>query len=145
MDVESALRAIGTSHGYAELKDKQRDAILAFVSVVVSLPTGYEKSFCLPLLFDTLQSHEFPTSIVVVVTPLAAIMKDQVSDLGCKQITAVQVTSSTFCIAFLSLVSRPRRGGGKAAWYLLHAHARSPPTKPGAPNTTVYFPHFPPV
>ena len=33
MDVESALRAIGTSHGYAEIKDKQRDAILAFVSL----------------------------------------------------------------------------------------------------------------
>ena len=44
-----------------------------------------------------------------------------------------------------SLVPRPRRGGEKAAWYLLHAHARSTPTKPGAPNTTVYFPHFPPV
>ena len=56
MDVKSALRAIGTSHGYAEIKDKQRDAILAFVSgkdVFVSLPTGYGKSFCyqyLPLL-----------------------------------------------------------------------------------------------
>ena len=46
---------------------------------------------------------------------------------------------------YLSLVPRPRRGGEKAAWYLLHAHARSTPTKPGAPNTTVYFPHFPPV
>ena len=45
----------------------------------------------------------------------------------------------------LSLVPRPRRGGEKAAWYLLHAHARSTPTEPGAPNTTVYFPHFPPV
>ena len=44
-----------------------------------------------------------------------------------------------------SLVPRPRRGGEKAAWYLLHAHARSTPTKPGAPNTTVYFPHFLPV
>ena len=100
MDVESALRAIGTSHGYAEIKDKQRAAILAFVhgkDVFVSLPTGYGKSFCyqcLPLLFNTLQSNEVPTSIVVVVTPLAAIMKDQVSDLGCKQFSAVQVTSS---------------------------------------------------
>ena len=48
MDVESALRsrAIGTSHGYAEIKVKQRDAILPFVSgkdVFISLPTG--KSF----------------------------------------------------------------------------------------------------
>ena len=44
-----------------------------------------------------------------------------------------------------SLIPRLRRGGEKAAWYLLHAHARSTPTKPGAPNTTVYFPHFLPV
>ena len=99
-DVESALRAVGRSCGYAEIKDKQRDAILAFASgkdVFVSLPTGYGKSFCyqcLPLLFDTLHSHNVPTSIVVVVTPLAAIMKDQVSDLGSKQISAIQVTSS---------------------------------------------------
>ena len=83
-----------------EIKEKQRDAILAFVSgkdVFVSLPTGYGKSFCyqcLPLLFDILQSHEVRTSIPVVVTPLAAIMKDQVSDLDGKQISAVQVTSS---------------------------------------------------
>ena len=34
MDVESALRAIGTSHGYAEIKDKQRDAILACLRLV---------------------------------------------------------------------------------------------------------------
>ena len=74
MDVESAFRAIGTSRGYAEIKDKQMDAILAFVrlsgkDVFVSLPM--ESLFCyqyLPLLFYTLQSHEVPTSIVVVVT-----------------------------------------------------------------------------
>ena len=32
--------------------------------------------------------------LLVVVTPLAAITKDQVSDFGCKQISAVEVTSS---------------------------------------------------
>ena len=84
MDVESTLRAIGKSHGYVEIKEKQSDAILAFVSgkdVFVSLPTGYGKSFCFHyILFDILQSHEARTSIAVVVTPLAAIMKDQVSD-----------------------------------------------------------------
>ena len=54
MDVESALRAIGTCHGYAEIiKDKQMDAISAFVSgkdVFVSLPTGYgTESFLLSI------------------------------------------------------------------------------------------------
>ena len=48
MDIESALRVVGRTYGYAEIKDKQRDAILAFASgkdVFVSLPTGYGKSF----------------------------------------------------------------------------------------------------
>ena len=52
MYVKSALRAIGTCHGYAEIKEKQMDAILAFVSgkdVFVSLPTGYGKSFLLSI------------------------------------------------------------------------------------------------
>ena len=71
MDVESTLRAIGKRHGYVEIKEKQRDAILAFISgkdVFVLLPTGYRKLFCyqcLPLLFDILQGYEVQTSIAV--------------------------------------------------------------------------------
>ena len=58
------------------------------------------------------------------------------------------VTScALYCAACSFVASYPGHEGEgeKAAWYLLHAHAQSTPTKPGAPNTTVYFPHFPPV
>ena len=46
------------------------------------LPTGYGKSLCfvcLPLVFDELEGED-STSVVVVTTPLTAIMKDQVKD-----------------------------------------------------------------
>ena len=47
----------------------------------VSLPTGYGKSVCyfpLPFVFDCLRRVE-KKSIVVVVSPLVALMKDQVA------------------------------------------------------------------
>ena len=50
--------------------------------VFVSLPMGYGKSVCyfpLPLVFDRLRRVE-KKSVVVVVSPLVALMKDQVSD-----------------------------------------------------------------
>ena len=51
--------------------------------VFAVLPTGYGKSLCfgcLTLVFDQLLGKEGEDkSIVVVVTPLTAIMKDQVS------------------------------------------------------------------
>lgn len=57
--------------------------------VFVSIPTGDGKSMCfvsLPLVFDHLKRHLFPAavmhscvSIVLVVSPLISLMKDQVS------------------------------------------------------------------
>ena len=47
--------------------------------VFAVLPTGYGKSLCytcLPVAFDLMNETE--GSIVVVITPLTAIMKDQV-------------------------------------------------------------------
>ena len=70
--------------GYPELKPQQLEAMMELVSgndVFVVLPTGFGKSLiyaCLPLVFDSiLATHG---SIVLVVTPLTAIMKDQVFD-----------------------------------------------------------------
>ena len=51
--------------------------------VFAVLPTGYGKSLCygcLPLVFDRLHDGE-ERSIVVVVSPLIAIMKDQASSV----------------------------------------------------------------
>ena len=45
------------------------------------LPTGFGKTLCygvLPLAFDRLENQEEEGAIVVIATPLTAIMKDQV-------------------------------------------------------------------
>ena len=100
MDVKSALKVAAARLGIEELKDKQKEAIMSFASgkdVFVALPTGYGKSLCyqvLPVLFDALRGHSTPTSVIIVVTPLTSIVKDQVSHLEDKQLPAVHVTSA---------------------------------------------------
>ena len=69
--------------GYSALKPKQIEVVRAIVrgrDVFAILPTGYGKSLCyscLPYTFDMLLPDREP-AIVVVVTPLTAILKDQV-------------------------------------------------------------------
>ena len=74
--------------GWEKLKELQLKVITAIVAsldVFAVLPTGYGKSLCyasLPLLFDHLyQLKDSQSSIVIVVTPLTAIMEDQVSQV----------------------------------------------------------------
>ncbi len=62
--------------GYRNLKELQMQVIVEFVmgqDVFAILPTGYGKSF-----YDKLH-EDSNRSIVVVVTPLTAIMEDQAS------------------------------------------------------------------
>ena len=71
--------------GYSSMKPAQLEVTLNFVrgrDVFAILPTGFGKSLCyacLPTAFDAINKKERGHSIVVVVTPLLAIMKDQVS------------------------------------------------------------------
>ena len=82
--VEQAATAAANSLGFTQLKELQIGVIVPFVvgrDVFGILPTGYGKSLCyqcLPFIFDSLQSNTSTASIIVVVTPLTAIMKDQV-------------------------------------------------------------------
>ena len=82
--ITSCMEDVCLSLGYSELRSQQKDAIKAFVAahdVFVSLPTGFGKSLiygCLPLLFDKLRCKLKPSSIVIVICPLIALMKDQV-------------------------------------------------------------------
>ena len=76
--VEEAFQQLG----YSSVKPEQRQAVRGVLNrdVFVILPTGYGKSACyqcLPLLYDKLLPIDDP-SVVVVVTPLKAIMRDQV-------------------------------------------------------------------
>ena len=86
MEIRDAARSAARELGYANLKPEQLDVVEAFVKgrdVFAVLPTGYGKSLCfgcLPLVFDKLLGKEGEDkSIVVVVTPFTAIIKDQVS------------------------------------------------------------------
>ena len=80
----SAVSRAARSLGYCELREKQAEVSSKFVSghdVFAVLPTGYGKSLCyacLPGAFDLLFNKTEP-SIVVVVSPLVAIMNDQVN------------------------------------------------------------------
>ncbi len=61
------------------------------------LPTGYGKSLCyeiLPIVFDELRGVE-KKSIILVVSPLSALMKDQVADASSLGIAAAYVTASS--------------------------------------------------
>ena len=73
--------------GYPVMKPEQLDVAVAFIEerdVFVILPTAFGKSLCyacLPVAFDMILKKENDYSIIVVITPLLAIMKDQVHPL----------------------------------------------------------------
>ena len=76
--------------GYSSMKPEQAEVAVALIvgrDVFAILPTGFGKSLCyacLPVAFDKCQKKERGYSIVVVVSPLVAVMKDQVrSGNGC--------------------------------------------------------------
>ena len=78
-----AVKAAACRMGFSKLTPQQEQATTAFVNgkdVFVSLPTGSGKTACfalLPITFDILLGEE--GCIVIVVSPLTALMKDQVS------------------------------------------------------------------
>ena len=85
MEIRKAAKSAAKELGYPDLKPEQLDIVETFVKgrdVFAVLPTGYGKSLCfgcLPIVFDKLLGRVGEDrSIIVVVTPLTAIMKDQV-------------------------------------------------------------------
>ena len=90
---KSYIQEAAASLGYPALKPEQGEAITQFLmgrDVFVALPTGYGKSLCyccLPRVFDLVRSVE-EQSIVMVVSPLTALMKDQVAACHSKGLTA---------------------------------------------------------
>ena len=89
LSIDKATRTLG----YSYLKDKQKEAIVAFLrreDVFVALPTGYGKSLCygcLPWVFDHLRKTE-KNSIAIVISPLKALMNNQVSRFSSKGVSA---------------------------------------------------------
>ena len=87
MDERSIREVVSTTgrlFGYSQIKSHQFQIIESFVKghdVFGVLPTGYGKSFCyagLPIILDRILGKPPGTTIVLVVSPLVVIMKDQV-------------------------------------------------------------------
>ena len=85
MEIREAAKSAAKELGYLDLKPEQLEVVETFVKgrdLFAVLPTGYGKSpcfGCLPIVFDKLLGRvEEDRSIIVVVTPLTAIIKDQV-------------------------------------------------------------------
>ena len=99
VEMEELVNEAALEMGYSSIRDKQKEAILGFLSgrdVFVSLPTGSGKSLCysiLPKVFDRVRKAS--GSIVIVVSPLVSLMKDQVHSLETKGIKSVFVTKDT--------------------------------------------------
>ena len=95
---EAILRAADVLK-YEPLKEEQRKAIAGFLSgqdVFVVLPTGYGKTVCyscLPLAYDIFHATE--GSIIVIISPLLALISDQLTVLSNRSISAASVTSDT--------------------------------------------------
>ena len=85
VDVVTVINTHVQKLGYLSPKKEQEDVIVGFLSgrdVFVVLPTGFGKTLCyacLPLVFDGIRLlRDGLSSIVLIITPLTAIMKDQV-------------------------------------------------------------------
>ena len=97
-DSFSVIDEAAASLGNTCLKDEQKKALHSFVSgkdVFVTLPTGYGKSLCyalLPIVFDKIQGIAESRSIVMVVSPLITLMKDQSVSFASKGIMAGYVS-----------------------------------------------------
>ena len=118
-DIGEAIASATEKLGYSELRKNQELVVRHFLSerdVFVSLPTGSGKSLCyciLPLVFDFLRHNARAQCIVVIVSPLIALMQDQVRAMRERGVSAVNagmaddelaeaVCSGDFQLVFLS-------------------------------------------
>ena len=95
--VSNALHRLGMSH--ISLKKEQRASIEAIYTgrnVFMWLPTGYGKSICyqaLPFIMDC--KRDVLCSLVIVVSPLLALMIDQVTSLRARSVQCSIMTLSS--------------------------------------------------
>ena len=93
LGIESAVRGAFGRLGYSDVRDEQLEAAREFLrgqDVFVSLPTGSGKSCCygcLPLAFNSLRKSS--SSVVIVISPLKALMLDQTQIFNAKGIEAI--------------------------------------------------------
>ena len=94
--ISEAVERAAEKLKYSPLKAEQARAIEGFLEgldVFVILPTGYGKTVCyscLPLASDIY--HSVTGSIILVVSPLIALIADQISALTKRGISAASIT-----------------------------------------------------
>ena len=97
--IQAAIAEATRVLGYSELRPNQERIVAHFLrgsDVFVSLPTGSGKSLCyclLPKSFDVLRGSNSThmQSVVIVVSLLIALMKDQVRQMTERDVRAVYV------------------------------------------------------
>ena len=94
MEVTAAIHKAGEIFGYPRLKDEQTLCMTAFIDgkdVFCILPTGYGKTACfacLPKAFDLIYDNDDDSkSIIIVISPLTALIKDQAESLRCRNVS----------------------------------------------------------
>src|SRR5215510_10835813 len=107
LDSEQRRRLLEQHFGFREFLEGQErvvESILAGSDALVIMPTGGGKSLC----------YQFPAlaleGITVVVSPLIALMKDQVDALAEKKIPATFINSSLNYSETRKRLSEIRRG-----------------------------------
>ena len=96
--MENALRKVCEVFGHEKLNKHQEDSLRFIVQVkgdvFINLPTRYGKSLvfqALPVVHSFLEPSE--KNIVIVVSPLVNLMKDQVSRLTSLRISAISLSN----------------------------------------------------
>ena len=102
IEFNEAISSVCSFFGVGHLYPQQEKALLEFLSkryVFVNLPTGFGKSLIFqmaPLVASELAkscTHFDPESIIIVISPLIALMKDQVASLQRLNIKAAFVAA----------------------------------------------------
>ena len=103
--LRSAAKESVQKLGYEEPTEEQEEALMKFAAgkdVFISLPTGSGKSVCfasVSLLFDKIRRLKVPVkktnqcSVTIVVSPLVALMQDQVSKFTSRGLETAFVSS----------------------------------------------------
>jgi RecQ family ATP-dependent DNA helicase len=113
MNIEEALLALHKYFGFEDFREGQREvieAILAGHDTVVVMPTGGGKSLCyqLPALMKE--------GATIVVSPLIALMKDQVDALEARRLPATFINSSLTFEEQKTRINGVRRGHYKLVY-----------------------------
>ncbi|HBB89085.1 MAG TPA: recombinase RecQ [Blastocatellia bacterium] len=113
LSIADALTSLHQHFGFSEFREGQREVITAILdgkNAIVVMPTGSGKSLCyqLPaLMFD---------GATVVVSPLIALMKDQVDALRARNLPATFINSSVDEREQWSRIDALRRGEFKLVY-----------------------------